>query len=253
MSAALYGLLGALGGAIVTAAAAYWGPIQAQRRANAAAVEQARLSREAEAVARAEELVRAEVERELTEQAARHRARQRQRDFAAENERRIARDERHSAIERVIRIRTTSRAWCQMLGRYLEDLRAGRIVQVEDFDREVRRDRDDAQFAIEMTIHDGFKVRQTDRSPALPPQETLGFKASHSAITLNQATEAFRAAILAPQPLPADRLAELDRVVTEAEDARRALTLMLWDYLERLGSGVSYDLPWSAAVMLAPG
>ena len=109
----------------------------------------------------------------------------------------------------------------------------------------MRHDRDDAQSAIDMTIHDGFKVRQTDRSPTLPAQETLGFKASHSATALNQATEALRAAILATHPLPADRLAELDRVVAEAEDARRALTLMLWDYLERLESGASYHLPWS--------
>lgn len=54
MPAALYGLLGALGGAFLTAAAAYWGPIQAQRKANVAAAEQARLARVAEAVARAE-------------------------------------------------------------------------------------------------------------------------------------------------------------------------------------------------------
>jgi len=245
MSAALYGFLGALGGAFIAAAAAYWGPIQAQRRANAAAAEQARLAREAEAEARAEERARAEEERERAEQAERQRARERQRDLAAENEWRVARDQRHSAIERVIRIRTTNRVWCQTLGRYLEDLRAGRIVRVNDFDREVRHDRDDAQSAVDMTIHDGFKVRQTERSPRLPPQETLGVKASHSAIALNQATEALRAAILAPQPLPADRLAELDRVVAEAEDARRALTLMLWDYLELLGSGVSYHLQWS--------
>ena len=101
MSPALYGLLGALGGAFLTAAAAYWGPIQAQRRANAAVAEQARLAREAEAAARAEELARAEVERVRAEQVARHRARERQRDFAAENERRIARDQRHSAIKRI--------------------------------------------------------------------------------------------------------------------------------------------------------
>jgi hypothetical protein len=240
MSDALYGLLGALGGALISAAAAYWGPIQAQRRANAAAAEQARVARETEAAARAEELARAEVQREYDKQVARHRERERQRDFAAENQRRADKDERHSAIERVIRIRTTNRAWCQTLGRYLEDLTAGRIIRVEDFDKEVRHDRDDAQSAIDMTMHDGFMVRQTDRSPALPPQETLGFKASHSAIALNQASAALRAAILASQPLLADRLAELDRVVTEAEAARSALTSMLWDYVERLGSGVSY-------------
>jgi hypothetical protein len=226
MSAALYGLLGALGGALISAAAAYWGPIQAGRKA-----------REAEAAARAAELAQAEVEREYNEQVARHRERERQRDFAVENRRRTERDERHSAIERVIRIRTTNRAWCQTLGRYLEDLTAGRIIQVEDFDKEVRHDRDDAQSAIDMTMHDGFMVRQTHGSPALPPQETLAFKASHSATALNQASAALRAAILAPQPLPADRLAELDRVVTETEVARSALTSMLWDYVERLGSG----------------
>jgi hypothetical protein len=38
--AALYGLIGALGGAIITAVAAYWGPLQAQRRATVAAAEQ---------------------------------------------------------------------------------------------------------------------------------------------------------------------------------------------------------------------
>ena len=140
MSAALYGLLSALGGAIITAAAAYWGPIQAQRRANAAVAEQARLSREAEAAGRAEELARTAVERERAEQVARHRACERDRDFARENAQRDEADQRREAMERIIRVRSTNRVWCQTLGRYLEDLRAGRMVQVEDFDKEMRRD-----------------------------------------------------------------------------------------------------------------
>ena len=87
-----------------------------------------------------------------------------------------------------------------------------------------------------MTIHEGFQIRQTVGSP---PHDrlTVGSKAPLSAVALNQATEALRAAILAPQPLPTDRLAKLDRFVAEAEDARSALAAMLWDYLERLGSG----------------
>jgi hypothetical protein len=246
MPAALYGLLGAIGGAIITAAAAYWGPIQAQRRANAAAAEQARLSREAEAAARAEELARAEVVRERAEQVARHRARERERDFGAENARRLKAARQHDAIERIIRVRTTNRVWCQTLGRYLEDLRAGRIVQVEDFDKDMRQDREDAQRAIDATIHDGFQVRQTTGSPRLDPRNTVGSKASPSAVALNRATEALRAAILAPQPLPTDHLAVLDRLLADAEAARAALTVVLWDYLERLGTGCHYDEPdWS--------
>jgi hypothetical protein len=241
MSAALYGLLGALGGAIITAAAAYWGPVQAQRKANAAAAEQARESREAEAAAQAEEVARAEVVRERAEQVARHRARERERDFGAENARRRKADRQHDAIERIIQVRTTNRVWCQTLGRYLEDLRAGHIVQVEAFDKDMRQDREDAQRAIDATLYDGFQIRQTGRSPAPDRRETVASKASPSAVALNEATEALRAAILAPQPLSADRLDELDQVLADAEQARAAMTVVLWDYLERLGAGCDYD------------
>jgi hypothetical protein len=243
VSAALYGLLGALGGALITAVAAYWGPLQAQRRATVAAAEQAWLARGAESAARAEERARAEDERARADAVARHRAQERQREFAAENARREAREHQHAAMDRIIRVITTNREWCQTLGKYLEDLRTGRIVQVEDFDRDVRDDRRAAQSAIDGTIRDGFRVRQTERSPSprVPPEETVGSKASPSAIALNQATEALRAAILAAQPLPEGRLAELDGVVAEAEDARRTLSMVLWDYLERLRSGASYS------------
>jgi len=118
MTAALYGLLGTLGGAFISAAAAYL----VQRKANAAAAEQARLEREADAAERAEERARAEVERIRDEQIARHRARERQRDFAAQEERRRAIAKEHSVMERVIRVRSTNRVWCQMLSRFLEDL-----------------------------------------------------------------------------------------------------------------------------------
>jgi hypothetical protein len=111
---------------------------------------------------------------------------------------------------------------------------------------------DRAQSSIDETMRDGFLIRQTDRSPTLVRESTIGFKASHSTVPLNRATEALRAAILAPQPLASDRLAELDQVVAEAEDARRALTLTLWDYLENLGShGVTFHLARSAPMPLS--
>jgi hypothetical protein len=245
MSAAIYGLLGALGGSFFTAAAAYLGPIQVQRRAN----EQARLALKAAASARAEELADAEAARVYAEQVELQRSRERQhaRDaelarLAADEARRRDKEERHAAMERIIRIRMTTREWCQTLSRYLEDLKAERIVRVEDFDKEIRQDRRAAQSAIDQAIRDGFAIQQTQRSPRLPRKEaSLRVKTSPSVVALNQATDALRAATLEQQLLSADRLVRLDQAVTEAEEARSALTQILWDFLEQLGSRRSCD------------
>src|SRR5438046_6201758 len=114
MSEALYGLLGALGGALITGAAAYWGPLQMQRRAFAAERDRDEAARRDAEEARREEQLRA-VSAEVTSK------------FQAQRE---------AETTRIIRMRTTTRAWSEFLARSIQDLGLGRPADVERFDEQ---------------------------------------------------------------------------------------------------------------------
>ncbi|GAA2445543.1 hypothetical protein [Streptomyces glaucus] len=218
MSDALYGLIGALGGALIVGVTAYWGPLQAQR----------------EALARArEESEQARRDAEQKEAAERVRAR------------------REAAAERIIRVRTTTRAWSQLLQRYLQDLRHGHDVSLPDFDAAVHAARTEAHAAIDRAMDHGLLVLlpQTPghthyRQPeaAFDEQRRMHVRPELQSVTvaLNEAMSLMRMVILGGDPVPQDRIEELQTALAEADDARHELTLFLMDRLEEIVAPDTY-------------
>ncbi|WP_369393361.1 hypothetical protein AB5J72_41795 [Streptomyces sp. CG1] len=219
MSDTLYGLAGALGGSLIAGVAAYWGPLQAQRHALARSREEGEQNR------RDAEALRVRVEQREVEERARVR--------------------REAATERIIRVRTTTRAWSQLLERYLQDLRHGRSVSVSEFDAAVHAARTEAHSAIDSAMDDGLRVLlpQT-RGHSRYRQPEFGFDELHrthvrpelqsTTVALNDAMSLMREAILGGGAVPQDRIEELQVALAEADDARHELTLFLMDRLERI-------------------
>lgn len=136
MADALYGLLGVVGGSLVTAVAGIWGPLQLQRR---------ELNRQRD------ELTRAQAESTRA-----------QRDVLVAQ-----------AAEAIVLMRTAAREWEQLLKRFAQDLSAGRSVDVSDFDSAVWSVRQEALAAVDRSVVTvGIWVEQ-DGSPAFGLHSTL--------------------------------------------------------------------------------
>lgn len=255
MFEALYGLAGALGGALVTSAAAYWGPLQMQRRAFTVEAERAEAARredEAERQAeaeRAEATRRADVERAEAARreavAEREMARQQaeQERSAAEASRRTERDEaaavqaherREAEITRIIRMRTTTRAWADLLARAVQDLELGRPVDIERFDAEVSEARIKAQDSLDNALHDGIWIRQSYYGyPAqLLPSRQSEQPSMRVFAALGLVTGLTRAAAIRGGPLDQSRALELREALDQADEVRGALSATLLNRLE---------------------
>ncbi|MFE7113937.1 hypothetical protein ACFU99_00710 [Streptomyces sp. NPDC057654] len=245
MSEAVYGVLGALGGSLVAAAAAYWGPLRLQRQT--AAHDRMRLRAEQQAAAQAEAAAAqaAAEEREYREQQARL-DEQRLRRSLWEERMRIeeakAISRRETAIKRIVLVRTTAREWSQILDRILQDLEHGQDVTVEHFDRHVSPLRSATQAALDGAMQDGFGVVAQSRSSStryrnmsdemnLRRGEAVRVEVGVTSVALSQATMQIRAALLA-QERTAEQLSELRLCLEEANDARHAMTVMFMELIE---------------------
>ncbi|MFE4306680.1 hypothetical protein ACFQ9H_28035 [Streptomyces sp. NPDC056517] len=207
MSEALYGLLGALGGALITGAAAFWGPLQTQRRAFAA--ERERRSAEQERAATAEETAQAQARRE-------------------------------AETTRIIRMRTTTRAWSDFLARAIQDLGLGRPVDADWFDEQALAVRNEAQSALDHALHDGLWIWQS--SYGWPPQLPHPVPPAHSPEqirvlgALGRATVLTREAVIRGERLDTMRVTALRNALDKADEARGALNAALFNRLEEVVS-----------------
>ncbi|WP_330358369.1 hypothetical protein [Streptomyces chartreusis] len=121
MSDAVYGLLGAIGGAIVASAATFYGPLQLQKRAlREAAAERASTHAQAEA-ARQYELQRAQ-------------------------------------IGRVAQVRKSMVAWDNLLDRTYRHIQSRRVVDPDEFRQAAERARDAATAALYDALNDGLYI-----------------------------------------------------------------------------------------------
>lgn len=121
MSDTVYGLLGALGGAIVAGAATFYGPLQLQKRA----LREASAERDS-AHAQAEAARRYEVQR--------------------------------AQIGRVAQVRKSMAAWDNLLDRTYSQIKDLRIVDPAEFRQAAGRARDDATAALYDALNDGLYI-----------------------------------------------------------------------------------------------
>ncbi|MFC9616638.1 hypothetical protein [Streptomyces sp. NPDC056938] len=221
MTEALYGLLGALGGALITGAAAYWGPLQMQRRAFAAERERDETARREAEAARREEQLRAA----SAEQASQFQA------------------QREAETTRIIKMRTTTRAWSDFLARSIQDLGLGRPVDVERFDEQALATRNDAHSALDHALHDGIWIWQS--SYGWPPQQHGAplqhwVPPAHSPeqlrvrTALARVTELTREAVIKGEQLDTEGVAALRNALDKADEARGALNAALFNRLEEV-------------------
>ncbi|MFI1370322.1 hypothetical protein [Streptomyces griseochromogenes] len=126
MQEAVYGVLGALGGAVVAGAAAYWGPLQVQKAARREA-ERQREQAQAEAAA------------------------------ARAHERQSARVARVALIRRVVG------NWCHLLEVTLDEVQQGHAVD-HDFRKSARQARDAVTEAVYEGVRDGVVIVATRSS-----------------------------------------------------------------------------------------
>ena len=196
MSETLYGLLGVLGGALVTSAAAYWGPLQVQREQSNAA------RREAES-ARDEALRQSQKEGELN---------------------------------RIIGMRKATRAWSDLLARTIQDLGLGRPVRIEEFDAAESDARDQAHLALDHALHDGIWIYQSSYGyPAHRfPAESRSHEQVRVLAALGRVTELIREAVINEALLDDARSEELKRALDVADEARAALATALLNRLEQI-------------------
>ncbi|MFE5689152.1 hypothetical protein [Streptomyces sp. NPDC056512] len=132
MSDAVYGLAGALGGSLVTAAVAYWGPLHQQREV----AKQAELQRSAE-------LRRAEIEIEAAR-------------AQAEEARKHLRNQ--AEIGRLVDVRSTLRAWELVLDDAFLEMRISSTFDVDRFRETEQEAMAKGLRALDEVMHDDWYV-----------------------------------------------------------------------------------------------
>ncbi|MFE2736754.1 hypothetical protein [Streptomyces sp. NPDC057889] len=132
MSDAVYGLVGALGGSLVTAAVAYWGPLHQQREV----AKQAELQRSAE-------LRRAEIEIEAAR-------------AQAEEARKHLRNQ--AEIGRLVDVRSTLRAWELVLDDAFLEMRISSTFDVDRFRETEQEAMAKGLRALDEVMHDDWYV-----------------------------------------------------------------------------------------------
>ncbi|MFH8416094.1 hypothetical protein [Streptomyces collinus] len=236
MSEAIYGLLGALGGALITSAAAYWGPLQIQRRVHTAEAERSDAARR-----------EAEAEREAAQQSAEQ---ERITSAALRESERLeaaavqAHTRRESEINRIISVRTTTRGWADLLARTVQDIELGRHVDIEQFDTEISTARGKAHAALDHALHGGVWIPQSTygypshgyaypapSQPGRPDEQLRGL-----VVALGKVTELIRAAVIRGERSDDSQSAALRQALDRADLARGALATALLNRLEDLMS-----------------
>ncbi|MGO4752772.1 hypothetical protein AB4212_29890 [Streptomyces sp. 2MCAF27] len=234
MSDAVYGLLGALGGSAITAAVAYWGPLQVERRRHAqqreAAREAAREARMDAEASRAELRTQAEEERRAAEA----------REAAA-----VEKARKEEAKDRIIDIRTSTREWSQLLGRYVQDLSRGRPVDIAEFDLITWSVQRTTQSLLDASMRDwhgyvlgtpGYQdrgIRSERRLSILPPE----MRTDDVFQSLVQAGRIIRGSVLAESPVDPGDVEIAWQAMDRVEEQRRVLNSRLRDIFREIAAG----------------
>lgn len=218
MSDGLFGLVGAVLGALVAGGAAYWGPVRLHRRqADLATSQQASAQAHADAVeARAREHAN-----EMEARARRH-------------EEELARrsDERASsadALARLAAMRTAPREWHELLRRTVAELEAGRLVDSESFMADVHAARRGLWAAVDAGILDGLWIEQSNyhHGWATPGRSTLRSpdgRPVNATDPLEQATTVVQGLVMAGCTPPPSSLSRAHGALQDVVTARNDLS-----------------------------
>ncbi len=207
MPEVLYGVLGALGGALITALGAYWGPLQIQRAT-------LRAQRQ-EALEQSTRADRAQVE-------------------ARKEER----------VERIILVRSTLRDWNDFLYRAVQDLELGRRPSAEEFDVALARVRDSAHAAVDAMLRDGLWIGQS--AYGYPLRDPLAQNGQASPLVyLEAASRRIRQEAVSESPVAPGMVDELRSGLEYIQDARGQLAARMLNQIEVItaGSPPSPDQP----------
>ncbi|MEV0530148.1 hypothetical protein AB0I66_42770 [Streptomyces sp. NPDC050439] len=239
-SAAWFALIGAVGGAVVGAGGAVWGPLVLHRR---------QAAERSEALLRQEERERAQQRREdellQRQQQFELRIAERERAAAAERERAAELAVRQTAVtDRLKNMRSTTRAWQLLLNDTLTELWHGRPVEPGAFSEACRAARKAVNEAFDEALHDGLwfahagsaRTLMGDGSmmQALTPNDH-GVDVHALGAALSDATSALTACVEAGCPLPEDLLRQANSRLSHLDLARESLSAYTVGRLAALG------------------
>ncbi|MFD7323003.1 hypothetical protein ACFV9D_18230 [Streptomyces sp. NPDC059875] len=200
MSDAVYGLLGALGGAAVAGAVAYWGPLQLQKRARREAERERELAQTEAAETQRLELLRAQV-------------------------------------ARVVLVRRSVAAWDDLLRRTLRAVGSRRQADPEEFRQAADHARAEASTALYEALNDGLYIPITNGSVnADDPEPDAAARARESRWVLDVfdiATDSL-SRVLTQASGEEGEFHETDSTVYAAHKCRIELSQRLMEHVERM-------------------
>lgn len=151
---------------------------------------------------------------------------------------------REAEITRLLKMRTTGRAWVDALERTVQDLEAHRPVDVDRFDESIDRVRAEATEAGHALAHSGLWLESQDTPPHGIPSEAGNVNGSASAALsqllgrLREATREVRAEVLqspARQEVPVRR--EVLEALEQVRAARAQLNAVLLEQIDHINGG----------------
>jgi hypothetical protein len=239
-AAALYALIGAVGGSVVGAGGAVLGPLLLHRRQ----------------AAERQETIRRQEERERAQQRREDDLIQRQRQFelqVAERDRQAAAERENAAeigarqsatTERLLRMRATTRAWHLLLQDTHYELWRGQRVDPAAFSAAWHAARDDVNDAFDDALHDGLWFAHSKPARVLIGRGSLhrALEGSDLAVdvttlgtALSVATDVMTDCVEAGSPLPEDLAAQARSALRQLEVARESLGAFIVGRLAALG------------------
>ncbi|MER5521641.1 hypothetical protein [Streptomyces sp. NPDC002763] len=218
MSDAVYGLIGALGGSLLTAAVAYWGPLHQQREV----AKQAELQRSAD-------MRRAEMEIE----AARAQVEEARRG-----------DEIRAEIGRLVDVRSALRVWQFVLDRAHDELKWAGPLDLGRFREDERELMTKSMRALDEVMHDQWFVPVSlyELAPGDPPTRRMDRSSSPNGLVVEALKEygaRIRALGLVGRPASDEEKAQLDQLKARANEERGMMSELIEERLEN----VVGDLP----------
>ncbi|WP_159046055.1 hypothetical protein [Streptomyces sp. WM6372] len=249
-AAALYALIGAVGGAVLGAGGAVLGPLLLHRR---------------QAEERREALLRQE-EREQAQQRREEGLLQRQQQFelqVAELDRQAAAGREHAlevrarqlaAMERLKHMRSTTRAWHLLLSDTFHELMTGRPVAAEAFSEAWHAARDAVNESFDEALHDGLWFAHSRSAQLLIGRGSLnraltrnghGIDVTTLGQALSSATYTIANCVEAGYPLSEDLIEEARSALRHLNVARESLRAHITGRLASLGVEVDHHLEHS--------
>ncbi|MFF4803243.1 hypothetical protein ACFY1U_33320 [Streptomyces sp. NPDC001351] len=213
MSDAVYGLIGALGGSLLTAAVAYWGPLHQQREV----AKQAELQRSAD-------MRRAEMEIE----AVRAQAEEARRGEAIQAE-----------IGRLVDVRSALRVWQFELDRAHDELRWAGPLDLDRFREDERELMTKGVRALDEVMHDQWFVPVSlyELAPEDPPTRRIDRSSSPNGLVVEALKDygaRIRALALVGRPASDEEKAELDQLKARANQERGMMSELIEERLENI-------------------